>query len=61
MQALCFVENDDSDTQLKVWRDEKAKKLVVSFRGTEFWKWKDLVTDLKLLQVGFRYVYYFLL
>jgi hypothetical protein len=30
----------------------KRRRLLVAFRGTEFWKVGDLVTDFKLLQVG---------
>jgi hypothetical protein len=54
LELLCFLENRASDTQLKVWRDRTGaggrKRLLVAFRGTEFWKVRDLITDLKLLQ-----------
>lgn len=54
LELLCFLENRVTDTQLKVWRDRAGtggrKRLLVAFRGTEFWKVRDLITDMKLLQ-----------
>ena len=49
-ELLCFLENKETDTQLKLWRDPVRKRLLVAFRGTEFWKVRDIITDLKLLQ-----------
>lgn len=51
MKMLAFVENRDTDAQVKVWRDEKRGRLVVAFRGTDPTRLGDIVTDLKLLQV----------
>lgn len=56
MELLCFIENKETDAQLKLWRDESRKRLVVAFRGTEFWKVRDIVTDLKLLQVRLHFL-----
>jgi hypothetical protein len=50
MELLCFLENKETDAQVKLWRDARRKRLIVAYRGTEFWKVKDLVVDLKLLQ-----------
>lgn len=41
-----------ADTQVWVYRDRPLKEVVVSFRGTEQVKWKDLLTDLNLMPVG---------
>lgn len=49
---VAFVENEQSDTQVWVYRDRPLKEVVVSFRGTEQVKWKDLLTDLNLMPVG---------
>ncbi|KAL3695407.1 hypothetical protein R1sor_009483 [Riccia sorocarpa] len=53
-QKLCFVDNVKTDTQAAVWRDQRRKRLVVAFRGTEQTKWKDLLTDLSMLGIGFN-------
>ena len=50
MEALCFIEHSGTDTQVKLWRDEKRKRIVVSFRGTDFLQWRDVLTDLKIIQ-----------
>jgi len=50
MEGLCFVEHLGTDTQVKLWRDEKRKRIVVAFRGTDFLQWRDLLTDLKIMQ-----------
>lgn len=51
-KPVAFIENDYTDTQLWIYWDMKAKLLVISFRGTEQDKWKDLLTDLSLKQVA---------
>ena len=33
LERLAFLDNDETDTQLTVWRDRKRKRLVISFRG----------------------------
>lgn len=39
-----------TDAQVKLWRDVKRRRLLVAFRGTEWWKVRDIIVDLKLLQ-----------
>ncbi|XP_065862927.1 uncharacterized protein [Euphorbia lathyris] len=51
-EKLCFLDNESTDTQVAIWRDSARKRLVVAFRGTEQTKWKDLLTDLKLVPAG---------
>lgn len=53
-QKICFLDNDKTDTQVALWRDMEQHRLVISFRGTEQVKWKDLHTDLNILPVGFN-------
>ncbi|CAI7856701.1 unnamed protein product, partial [Closterium sp. NIES-53] len=53
-ECVCFLSSGNSDTQVFVWRDKdpQRKRLVVSFRGTEFdlekfrISWMDVWTDL---------------
>jgi len=52
-EKVAYVENTDTDTQVCVWRCEERKVLVLAFRGTEMAKWKDIVTDAKLMPAGF--------
>ena len=51
LERLAFLDNDETDTQLTVWRDALQKRLVISFRGTEQTRWKDLITDALVAQV----------
>ncbi|XP_010450193.1 PREDICTED: uncharacterized protein LOC104732360 isoform X1 [Camelina sativa] len=51
-EKLCFLENDNTDTQVAIWRDARRKRVVIAFRGTEQTKWKDLQTDLMLAPAG---------
>ncbi|XP_068653939.1 uncharacterized protein [Aristolochia californica] len=51
-EKICFLDNVSTDTQVAIWRDSLLKRLVVSFRGTEQAKWKDLLTDLMLVPAG---------
>ncbi|KAG6545659.1 hypothetical protein Mapa_012844 [Marchantia paleacea] len=60
-KKICFVENAKTDTQpllltkkVAIWRDQRRKRLVVAFRGTEQTKWKDVLTDLSLIATGFN-------
>jgi len=39
--------------QVAVWRCEERRVLVLAFRGTEMAKWKDIVTDAKMMPAGF--------
>ncbi|WCJ24161.1 triglyceride lipase triglyceride lipase [Euphorbia peplus] len=51
-EKLCFLDNESTDTQVAIWRDSARKRLVVAFRGTEQTRWKDLLTDLRLVPAG---------
>lgn len=51
LERLAFLDNDETDTQLTVWCDARHKRLVISFRGTEQTRWKDLITDALVAQV----------
>ncbi|CAN0023604.1 unnamed protein product [Laminaria digitata] len=46
-ELMCFIDNSETDTQVGVWRDERKKRLVVAFRGTE--KWQDVLIDVNIL------------
>eukprot|EP00899_Mesostigma_viride_P012106 jgi/Mesvir1/20897/Mv07971-RA.1 len=50
-EQLCFIENEDTDTQASIWWDKRARHIVIAFRGTEQVRWKDFVTDVLLLPV----------
>jgi hypothetical protein len=52
-EKVAYVENTNTDTQVCVWRCEARKVLVLAFRGTEMVKWKDIVTDAKMMPTGF--------
>ncbi|CAM9538469.1 unnamed protein product, partial [Phaeothamnion confervicola] len=45
LEPVCFLDNSDTDTQVGVWRDVPNKRLVVSFRGTQGNRWRDVLTD----------------
>lgn len=50
--AVLFLENNSTDTQVLISLDEPNKNVVISFRGTEQLRWRDLLTDAQLfLQV----------
>ncbi|KAL8479757.1 hypothetical protein ACS0TY_026622 [Phlomoides rotata] len=53
-EKICFLDNEETDTQATIWRDPERKRLVIAFRGTEQTKWKDLLTDLMLVPAGFN-------
>ena len=44
------VENKGTDTQAAIWVDFESKNLIVTFRGTEQIKIRDILTDMNLLQ-----------
>ncbi len=54
MQHICSLENKRTDTQCGVWADMDDKTCVVSFRGTEQIKLRDVLTDINLLQVEYN-------
>ena len=45
---ICYVDNPQSDTQVWLFWNEKTRYLVISFRGTEQTKLKDIITDVSL-------------
>jgi len=53
-EKVAYVENIDTDTQCCVWRCSERRVLVLAFRGTETVKWKDIVTDAKMMPTGFN-------
>ena len=52
-EKTCFVENAVTDTQAAVWRCARDKTIVVSFRGTEMHRPRDLVTDANFAPASF--------
>ncbi|GIL50703.1 hypothetical protein Vafri_6817 [Volvox africanus] len=48
LTPVAFVENEQTDTQAWIYRNVEAREAVISFRGTEQVKWKDIATDLNL-------------
>ncbi|KAA8495046.1 Lipase [Porphyridium purpureum] len=44
-ERLLFLDNEEYDTQLRIWAVRDQKFLIVAFRGTEQNQWKDFVTD----------------
>jgi predicted lipase len=53
LHQACSIENPDTDTQAGLFLDASSRKLVVSFRGTEQAKLRDLLTDINFLQTAF--------
>ena len=53
LHKLCSIDNADTDTQAALWADFHSKNLVLSFRGTEQIKVKDVLTDINLVQIPF--------
>lgn len=54
LHQVCSIDNTDTDTQASVWVDFETKQLVIAFRGTEQIKFKDVLTDINLLQVPYQ-------
>eukprot|EP00850_Spirogloea_muscicola_P015163 SM000114S24126 [mRNA] locus=s114:103585:110293:+ [translate_table: standard] len=52
-EKIFFIDNDFTDTQVAVWRDQRRRRIVVAFRGTEQTKLRDLLTDLNMVPTGF--------
>lgn len=50
MVQIATLENLDSDTQSTLWADFKNRRVILSFRGTEQIKVKDVITDIQLSQ-----------
>ncbi|GFR44840.1 hypothetical protein Agub_g6182, partial [Astrephomene gubernaculifera] len=48
LTPVAFVENEETDTQVWLYRNLELREAVIAFRGTEQVKWKDLATDLNL-------------
>ncbi|GLC42478.1 hypothetical protein PLESTB_001102700 [Pleodorina starrii] len=48
LTPVAFVENEETDTQVWLYRNVELREAVVAFRGTEQIKWKDIATDLNL-------------
>lgn len=51
-EMVGFLSNGETDTQAGVWRDKKAREVLVSFRGTQV-SWKDFFTDILIVQEVF--------
>ncbi|KAK1870119.1 hypothetical protein I4F81_012581 [Pyropia yezoensis] len=51
LERAFFLESDDTDTEVWIWRDPGRRLAVVAFRGTETVSWKDLATDAMAWQV----------
>ncbi|CEL96583.1 unnamed protein product [Vitrella brassicaformis CCMP3155] len=49
-EFICFLQNVFTCTQVGLWRDNRRKRLVVAFRGTEMTSWRDFLTDITLVQ-----------
>lgn len=48
LEFCCLIENPKTDTQVTIYRDPRAHKVWVAFRGTEQTKWKDVVIDMMI-------------
>eukprot|EP00960_Hanusia_phi_P034420 751054-Hanusia_phi.AAC.1 len=53
LERLCFIDNEETDTQVTLWRDANGKRIVLAFRGTEQTRWKDFLTDALITQQRF--------
>ena len=53
LHQICSIDNPDTDTQASIWADMSKRELILSFRGTEQIKFKDILTDINLIQVPF--------
>ena len=52
-EKLAFVANENTDTQVAVWRCVASRTVIVAFRGTEQAKLGDLLTDARLMPRSF--------
>lgn len=55
LQQQCFIQNIETDTQVLIWADraQDRRHIIVSFRGTEQHKARDIMTDIDLAQIPF--------
>eukprot|EP01039_Chlorochromonas_danica_P003837 gene3837-4190_t len=51
---ICQMDNRETDTQLSIWCDRQNRVLLLSFRGTETIRIKDILVDMKVVQAPFR-------
>lgn len=51
---ICQMDNRETDTQLSIWCDRQNHVLLLSFRGTETIRIKDILVDMKVVQAPFR-------
>ena len=59
LAQICSLDCEDTDTQASIWADYRPKhqggrQIIVSFRGTEQIKYKDILTDISLAQIPFE-------
>jgi hypothetical protein len=53
LHQVCTIDNTETDTQGSVWVDYDSRLIVLSFRGTEQIKVKDVLTDINLVQADY--------
>eukprot|EP01038_Epipyxis_sp_PR26KG_P004829 gene4829-6767_t len=53
LKQICSIDNAETDTQAGIWADFTLRRIVVSFRGTEAVKFKDILTDLNIFQSSY--------
>lgn len=53
LHKICSLDNSQTDTQASIWADFESRQMVLSFRGTEQIKVKDVLTDINLVQARF--------
>jgi hypothetical protein len=54
LAQICSLDCADTDTQASIWASSSTRQVIVSFRGTEQVKFKDVLTDISLAQVPFE-------
>ena len=54
LAQICSLDCDDTDTQASIWASASTRQVIVSFRGTEQVKFKDVLTDISLAQIPFE-------
>jgi predicted lipase len=53
MCQIAAIDNPETDTQAAIWADSAARSLIISFRGTELTRIKDILTDINVFQTSF--------
>lgn len=53
LHKICSLDNSQTDTQASIWADFHSRQMVLSFRGTEQIKIKDVLTDINLVQARY--------